>query len=287
MPELAYVNGVFGSVGDAKISIEDRGFQFGDAVYEVIVAYGGRLFLLEPHMQRLRQSAAAVGIEYDFDGQPLEPILTDGFRRSGFSDAMIYVQLTRGVAPRSHDIPEGMTPTIVMTFKALPPFPNELRERGARVMTTLDIRWANCHIKAVTLLPNVLAKNEALRRGYDDALFITPGGEVRECTSSNVFVAEGGKLKFPPRTEFTLHGVTQEFLLECAASIGVNVSEQAFDIEALRTADEVFMSGTMVEAFGITSIDGQPIGNGEVGPITRRIFEEFQRRVRNAIANRE
>ena len=108
MPELAYVNGEFGPVTEASVSIEDRGFQFGDGVYEVIVAYGGRLFLLEPHMRRLRRSAAAIRLDYNFDASPLEPVITEGLRRSGFSDAMIYVQLTRGVAPRSHVPPERM-----------------------------------------------------------------------------------------------------------------------------------------------------------------------------------
>ncbi len=280
MPEIAYVNGVFGSVSNARVSIEDRGFQFGDGVYEVVVSYDGRLFLLDQHMRRLRQSAAAIGITYDLDGQPLEPVIEEGFQRCGYSDAMIYIQLTRGTAPRSHDIPKDLAPTVVMTFKPLPLVPEALRRRGAHVMTTLDTRWTNCFIKAVTLLPNVLAKKEAADRGYDDALFVTETGEVRECTSSNVFMAKDGRLLFPTRTESILHGVTQVFLLECATSIGVDVAEEPIHIDTLRAADEVFMSGTLVEALGVTSIDDQPIGNGQVGPITARLYEEFQRRLR-------
>lgn len=287
MSELAYVNGVFGPIREATVSIEDRGLQFGDGVYEVIVAYGGRPFLLEPHMQRLCRSAAGIGLEYDFDAHPLEPIILDGLRRSEFADAMIYVQLTRGVAPRAHVVCGTLTPTVVMTFKSLPRLPEALRRRGARLMTTIDTRWANCYIKAVTLLPNVLAKSEALRRGYDDAVFITKAGEVRECTSSNIFIARDGRLKFPPRTDAVLHGVTQGFLVECAARIGVRVEETAFDVEELRAAGEAFMSGTTVEALGITSIDDQPIGDGKVGPITKRLYEEFQRRAQEPAANGE
>jgi D-alanine transaminase len=285
MPELAYVNGTFGPIGEAMVPIEDRGFQFGDAVYEVIVAYGARLFLLERHMRRLRRSAGAISLEYDFDRNPLEPIIEDGLRRSGFEDAMVYLQLTRGVAPRVHAPPEGLTPTVVMTFKPLPGLPAGLREQGVRVMTTVDTRWSKCYIKATTLLPNVLAKREALRRSYDDAIFVTEKGEVRECTASNIFFAEGGRLRIPPRTEAILHGVTQGFLMECAATIGLSVEENTCDVAALRTADEVFMSGTTVEALGITSIDDQPIADGKVGPITKRLYEEFTKRVRRHISS--
>ena len=241
MKEMAYVNGVFGPIAQARVSIEDRGFQFGDGVYEVIATYGGRPFLLEPHMRRLRRSAGAIGLDYDFDGKPPEPIIAEGLRRSGFSEAMIYVQITRGAAPRSHVIAEGMTPTVVMTVKALPIVPEELRRRGAKAMTTRETRWAKCYVKAVTLLPNVLAKNEALRRGYDEAIFVTDSNEVRECTACNVFIATDGRITIPPRTEAILHGVTQGFLMECASVVGLPVEERAFDLSALYAADEVFV----------------------------------------------
>lgn len=287
MPELAFVNGKFGPVAEATVSIEDRGFQFGDGVYEVIAVYGGRLFLLEPHMRRLRRSAAAIGLEYDFDAHPLEPVIAEGLRRCGFTEAMVYLQITRGAAPRSHLVPAGLTPTVVMTFKPLPAVASGLRDRGVRVMTAIDTRWARCSIKAVTLLPNVLAKREAMERGFEDAIFVTEAGEVRECTSSNVFVAKGGRLKFPPRTEAILHGVTQGFLLECAAAIDVTVEEAIVHIDELRAADEVFMSGTSVEALGITAVDDAPVADGKVGPITRRLYAEFRNRVRKLTAKDE
>lgn len=275
MGELAYVNGVFGPIAEAKVSIEDRGFQFGDSIYEVIAAYGGRLFLVDRHMQRLRRSAAGIALNYDFDGQPLEPIITEGLRRSELGDALIYIQLTRGAAPRSHVIPAGLTPTVVMTFKRLLPLPEALRARGAKIITTLDTRWANCYIKATTLLPNVLAKNEAIRRGYDDVIFVTADGEVRECSSANIFLVSGGNLHIPPRNESILHGVTQGFLIECAEAIGVGVKEEPIPVESLRRADEVFMSGTAAEVLAITSIDDRAVGDGRVGPITQRLYDEF------------
>ena len=281
MGELAYVNGVFGPIAEAKVSIEDRGFQFGDGIYEVIVAYDGRLFLVEQHMRRLRRSAAGIALDYDFEARPLEPIIAEGLRRSELRDALIYIQITRGAAPRSHTIPAGLTPTVVMTFKPLPRLRDELRERGARVITMPDIRWANCYIKAITLLPNVLAKNEALRKGYNDAIFVTADGEVRECTSANIFIVSGGSLLIPPRNESILHGVTQGYLIELASSIRLNVREEVIHVELLRRADEVFMSGTAAEVLAITSIDDRPVGNGRVGPITQRLYDEFLSRTRS------
>ncbi len=284
MTELAYVNGVFQPIAEATVSIEDRSYQFGDGVYEVMVSYDGRLFLPEDHLQRLRRSAAGIRLNYDFDGRPLEPIIREGLTRCACRDVMVYVQLSRGTAPRMHAIPEKIEPTVVMTFKECPVVPPEVFEQGLSVMTIIDTRWAKCYIKAVTLLPNVLAKTEALRKGYDDAVFVTQAGEVRECSSANIFIARDGALRFPPRTESVLHGVTQRFLLECAAEIGIEVDERAFNVDTLRAADEVFMSGTAVEALGITSIDGRPIADGKVGPMTRRIHDEFRRRVRGAAA---
>lgn len=282
MSELAYVNGVFGPIANAKVSIEDRGFQFGDGIYEVIVAYDGRLFLLDEHLARLRRSAAAIRLEYDFDAAPLEPIIREGLRRAELRDALVYVQLTRGVAPRAHLIPPHLRPTLVMTFRPLPTVPEELRRRGARVMTLRETRWANCYIKAITLLPNVLAKNEALRQGFDDALFLTADGEVRECTSANVFAVHRGNLLIPPRTDAVLHGVTQGYVMECAAGVGLTVEERAFDIAFLRQADEVFLSSTTVEVLGVTRLDQDAVGGGEVGEITRRLFQEFRRRAGRA-----
>lgn len=279
MPEIAYVNGEFGPVADAKVSIEDRGYQFGDGIYEVLVAYGDGIFLLEPHIQRMRRSAATIRIDYDFDAAPLDPIITEGLKRSAFSQTMIYVQLTRGVAPRSHEIPQGMTPTLVMTFKPLTPWPDELRRNGVKIMTVPDVRWANCFVKAITLLPNILAKHEAAAQGFDDALFVSPEGEVRECTSANVFVVKNGRLRFPPRTHSVLHGITQGFLLECAEAIDVAADERAISLDTLRDADEVFMSSTRVDVLGITQIDDRPVGDGRVGPVTQALYRQFSERI--------
>ncbi len=140
MPELAYVNGEFLPLARATVSVEDRGFQFGDAVYEVIVSYNGRLFLPDEHMKRLRQSTAGIGLDYPYDRKPLIPVMQEGLRRSELADAMIYIQLTRGVAPRNIVIPPNIEPTTVMTFRPRPLVADETRRRGLRILTVPDIR---------------------------------------------------------------------------------------------------------------------------------------------------
>lgn len=276
---LAYVNGRFCPIEQATVSVEDRGFQFGDSVYEVIVSYGGRPFLLREHLDRLEHSVQVIGLPFDFDHTPLEPIIREGLRRCGLADALVYIQISRGAAPRAHIPPAHTQPTLVMTFRATDPLPPHKREAGLRVMTTPEIRWAKCFIKAVTLLPNVLAKMEARRRGLDDAIFVD-GEEVREATAANVFAVHDGRLHIPPRDEHVLHGITQQFIMQCAGSIGVPLEEQALSVSLLKRADEVFLSSSTLEVAGVVEVDGTRIGTGQVGPITRRLYEEFYAQVR-------
>lgn len=148
-------------------------------------------------------------------------------------------------------------------------------------MTAPDDRWGRCYIKAITLLPNILARNEAIRRGFDDALFVAGDGEIRECTSANIFLVRGEAIVTPPRDESVLHGVTQDFLQDCAGGVGMRMVEERFDVAALVGAEEVFMSSTSVEVLGVTRIDDHRIGVGP-GDKTRRLFEEFRSRSRNA-----
>jgi len=282
MPELAYVNSEFVTLDRAVVSVEDRGFQFGDAVYEVIVSYHGKLFLPDEHMKRLRQSAAGIRLDYPFDQKPLVPIMQEGLRRSELREAMIYIQLTRGAAPRNIVIPPNIAPTTVMTFRHRPTVTEETRRRGLRVLTVPDIRWSNCFIKAVTLLPNMLARDEAVRQGCDDAVFVTHDGQVRECTASNIFIVKNGKVLTPRRTQAILHGVTQLFVMRCAESLRIPLEERDILVELLRTADEAFLSSTTSEVLGITSLDGKPIADGHVGPLTRRLHDEFVRQAQLA-----
>jgi D-alanine transaminase len=264
-------------IAEATVSVEDRGFLFGDGVYELVAVYNGRPFLFDRHLARLQRSAAAIRIEFDFAANDIRSIVREGLRRSEIGEAMVYIQITRGAAPRSHVFPVGIAPTLVLTFRHLSRPSDAMRRNGARVMTTLDTRWTNCYIKAITLLPNVLARNEALQRGYDEAVFVTRDGEVRECTSANLFMVRAGEVLIPPLTESILHGVTLGFIVECAERLGVRVREEPFHIDALRRADEVFLSSTTAEVLAITAIDDRPVGDGKIGATTKRLFDEFRR----------
>ncbi len=274
MKEIAYINGRFCALDEASISIEDRGFQFADGVYEVLAAHHGRPFRLPQHIDRLRESVAGLQLPFDPDAYGLERVILAGIDRAGFEHMLIYIQITRGVMPRSHICREGLEPTVVATFKPLPVTPPERFESGISVMTTEEIRWAKCYIKSVALLPNVMIKNQAVREGYHDALFVTADGEVREATSSNVFVVRGGQVYTPPVDEHILHGVTRGYILECAARVGVPIHETRVTRAELTAADEVFFSATTYNIMGVTRIDGRPVADGRVGPITRRLSEE-------------
>lgn len=280
MAELAYVNGRFCQIHEAKVSINDRGFQFGDGVYEVVFAYGGKLFELEAHLARLRTSLDAIDLAFDFEASGGADAMRKGVARCEFPDVMVYLQITRGEAPRVHAVPEGITPTVVMTFKPIPVTPPELQARGARLKVFPEERWANCYIKAITLLPNVLAKTRALRAGYDDAVFVTQEGEVRESTSANIYIVEDKVVIFPRRNKSVLHGVTQRVLAGCAEALGLGMDEGVISLERLFAAKEVFISSTAVEVLAVTSVDGRPIATGEVGPVARGLHEEFRRRTR-------
>lgn len=285
MKELAYLNGEFCPIADAKISIEDRGFQFGDGVYEVVAVYDGRPFLLDRHMARLQRSLDAICLNYKLTNEPLEPIIAEGLRRSAPKDsAMVYIQITRGPGPRSHLEPEGLVPTVVMTFKPMEDVPAAVRQSGTNLMSVTDIRWANCFVKAITLLPNVLAKNEAVRNGFDDALFVTPSGEVRECTSANIGIVTDGSIRIPPRSDAVLHGVTQSFVMECAEALNIPLTERTFDLETLYGADEVFKSSTTQDVLGVTRVDDRAIADGKPGPVTTALFNEFRSRLQTVLS---
>jgi len=279
MPELAYVNGTFGQIEDATVSIEDRGFQFADGVYEVIVAYGGKPFGLAEHLSRLARSLEAIALPFDFREHRIEEIIAEGVARAGFDEVMVYLQITRGAAPRSLAYDPNLRPTVVATFKPKPTRDPALRRRGLSVITVPDIRWPRCDIKSVALLANSIAKNDALRRGYDDAILVSPRGEVREATAANVFALCDGLLVTPPKSKAILHGVTRDFVLQCPGRIDLPWEERHLTVEDLTAADELFLSSTTVDIIGITRLNDAPVGAGRVGPVTERLYEQFRQSI--------
>lgn len=274
MPDVAFVNGAFVPLAEAKVSIEDRGFQFGDGIYEVIRTYKGRPFALEAHLVRLDRSAAALDLIQPYSHAEWTGHILEGVRRAAHLEAKIYVQLTRGVAPRDHAYPAQGAPTVVMTIRALHPLDGSVQNAGVEAMTIEDIRWGRCDIKSVNLLANVLARQQVKQAQVFEAILVKEG-LVTEGAVSNVMVVRGGVVVTAPDGPRILSGVTRAIVLEQARSEGLPIQERFISQAELYSADEVFLTGTTVEVLAVVRVDGKVIGDGRPGPITQRLAAGF------------
>lgn len=275
MPDLAYVNGVFGPLESATVSIEDRGFQFGDGVYEVIRSYGGRLFALDAHLERLATSAEAIRLALPMPIGQLADLIHGGVRKAAWSETKVYLQVTRGVAPRDHAFPANTPPTLVMTFRIMKPMDPTARAKGVSAMTMEDLRWGRCDIKSLNLLGNVLARQRAVESGAFEALFVKQG-LVTEGSVSNVMALHLDVLHTAPLGPNILAGVTRQLVLDVARKAGLLVSEQALTLPQFRAASEVFLTGTTVEVLPVIRLDGAVVGSGAPGPVTSQLASRFQ-----------
>lgn len=279
MPEIAYVNGRVLPFAEATVSINDRGFTFGDAIYEVITAYNGRLFLFEEHMARLRRSLDEIRMEY-VDVATIGEQIREIYRRSQMPVAMVYLQVTRGVAPRSHAFPgQRPEPTVVITVREFPHKEAELVARGVSCITVPENRWARVDIKTTNLLPNVLAKQLAVEAGCYEAIFIGANERVIEGTSSNIFIVKDDTLFTHPLNHTILSGITRRFLIGLADEAGIAVREEHVTRHELYHADEVILSGTTTEVTPVLRIDDRLIGDGRPGPVTKKLFTRFRKAI--------
>lgn len=274
MTDIFYVNGRFTERENAVVSVEDRGFLFGDGVYEVLRAYDRHIFRIDEHMERLSRSLDAINIDYSQISE-LKNLSCEALKRSGYDDALIYIQITRGVAKRTHVPPANLQPTTVIIVYKSPILPAELFEKGTKAILYPDIRWAKCYIKTLQLLPNTLALSLANTESAIEAI-MHKNGIVTECCSSNVFIVKGKKVKTHPADETILHGVSRKTVLEILQSQGAAVSEEKFTVEELLEADEVFITNTLVEVMPITQIDDRPVADGNPGQITMMLMKEFK-----------
>lgn len=281
MPELAYLNGKIMPISDAMVPAEDRGYNFGDAVYEFVASYNGRLFCLEEHLDRLERSMRELALV----GLPRETVraaILDFFTQAAIPRAGIYLQISRGVAPRDHAYPPPGTPLqFFMTIRPVHEKPAELRQKGASAITVTDLRWGRCDIKTVQLLPNCMAKQQALAAGAFDAIFVSADGVVREGTSSNLFIAKSGRLITHPLTEQILPGITRQVVMGICREERIVVEERFYDREELAAADEVFLTGTITEVLPITRIDGKAVGDGAVGHLSHRLYQRLLSRIQD------
>jgi D-alanine transaminase len=276
MPEIAYVNGRFCPLAEAVVSVEDRGYQFADGVYEVVATCGGRPYALEPHLARLQGNLEALHLPLDIREYGLKAKLMEGVERSGFGETLIYIQVTRGVAPRRHEFPAvSVTPTVVMTFKELHRLPQDLYDRGVEVISTEDLRWKRCDIKSIALLPNILAKQAAAQVGAFEALLVDAEGRVTEGASTSAFCIQAGRLYTTPIGPHILPSITRGILLDLARKLGIPIDEEFCTLEQFKEADEVFIAGTTLEAMPVVQIDTAVIGEGTPGTITQQIRAAF------------
>lgn len=267
---LVYLNGTFVPYDDAKIPVEDRSIQFADGVYEVVRYYNGRPFRMEQHLERMVRSAA--GIELPLPPvQDLRRAMNELVEKQGLSEATVYLQVTRGSAPRKHGLIQGLQPTVIAIARPA----QSIRPRvPLKAVTTSDDRWARCYLKTTMLLPNALARERAQRLGADDAIFVRDGF-IMEATASNVFVVKDGRLLTPPLTNYILAGITRGAILDLAREVGIPASEEPVSAHTIYDADEVFITGTNSELSPLVEIDGRKIGTGAAGPVFARILAAF------------
>jgi D-alanine transaminase len=275
MADIACINGLFMTLADAVVPIEDRGYQFADGVYEVIVAHGGKPFLLDDHLKRLQRSADGIGLNLDCSTLGLRETIQSGIARCGYEDVMIYLQITRGVASREHAYGGEMTPNVVLTFKRKPIYDPQLRADGIDLVTVADTRWAHCSIKSIALLANIMIKNAAKQRGFFDAIIKTPADEILETSCANVFIVRGGKLLTPVADTRILHGITRGHLLNVAREEQIPCEECSISVGEMFSADEVFITSSSIDILPVRRVDNQTIGDGKPGPMGQRLLASF------------
>jgi D-alanine transaminase len=273
---IVYLNGEYLPKEKAFISVDDRGFLFGDGIYEVTAAYRGRLFRWDRHLARMNRGLSALRIA--FDPIPLEEVHLRLLRENGLDQAQvgyIYLEITRGVAPRTHQFPATPVPPTVYLFAGEYHRPPRDRwEEGFKAVTVHDQRWARVDLKTIQLLPNVLGKQAAVDHGVDEIVYVKDGMAI-EGALNNFFTVFGETVVNHPSSNQILPGISREVVLELCDRLGLKVEHKAITVEEMFQADEAFHTGTLTEVKPCVEVDGKPIGTGKVGPVTRALFDAF------------
>ncbi|MGM0412287.1 MAG: D-amino acid aminotransferase [Pseudomonadota bacterium] len=270
-----YLDGLYLPEGEAQVPVLDRGFIFGDGVYEVLPVYAGEPFRLDHHLGRLERSLRLTAMDNPHGREGWERVIREVVRRNGGGDQSVYLQVTRGVARRDHAFPAQTPPTaFVMASPLKPPTKADL-ESGCHVITRADPRWLHCDIKTTSLLPNVLLRQEALEAGADEVILVRDG-VVTEAATANLFVVRHGRLMTPQQGPHLLPGITRDLVLELAANQGIPAGEAALDRTDLTAADEIWLTSSTREVRPVTCLDGRGVGDGAAGPVWHRIHAAYQ-----------
>ncbi len=283
MSRIAYVNGRYLPQRDASVNVEDRGYQFADGVYEVLYLAFGRFLDQDLHLARLERSLRELSIAPPMGRPALLHVLREVTRRNRLRDGLVYMQVTRGVARRDHAFPSAaIPPALVVTCRRTPAPPSSAASWAGSAVTAPDQRWARCDIKSTALLANVLAKQTARAAGATEAILIDPSGMVTEGASTSVWIVDDrGVLRTPALSHAILPGCTRASLLGQLGDTGLAAEERAFTEAELRSAREIFLTSATSFVKPITRLDGRIVGDGEVGPVTRRLFDQLVRHARD------
>ena len=270
-----YVNGRFLAPQDATVSPFDRGFIFGDGIYEVIPAYGGRPFRWPQHLDRLNGNLSEVGIPEPMSSDEWASVLKELLTAGGDKDQSIYLQVTRGVAPRDHAFPAGAIPTVFAYNQILHPVPEKILREGVTAMTMQDIRWQRCDIKTTSLLASVWLRQQAIATGASEAILVRDG-EVTEGAATNVFAVIDNTIYTAPHSTKLLPGVTRDLIVELLRSHKLDHQEKSFSMEQMRAAQEIWLSSSTKELVPVVRLDGAPVANGRPGPVFHQVYALFQ-----------
>ncbi|ASV73102.1 Branched-chain amino acid aminotransferase [Thermogutta terrifontis] len=280
-----YINGQYYDKEDAKISVYDHGLLYGDGVFEGIRSYGGKVFRLKEHLDRLWDSAKAIWLTIPMTKEEMARAIEETLRINGIEDGYIRVVVTRGVGTLGLDPNRCSNPQVIIITDHISLYPKELYEKGLEIVTVSTVRnhpaALSPRIKSLNYLNNILAKIEGLQAGCIEALMLNHKGEVAECTGDNIFLVRRGELFTPPREAGILEGITRAAVIELAQEAGLKVHEVPLTKHDVYIADECFLTGTAAEIVPVVKVDSRPIGDGKPGPITRDLMERFHRLTRN------
>ncbi len=275
MSDIAYLNGEFLPLDQARVSVLDRGFIFGDGVYEVIPVYSRRPFRLPEHCRRLQNSLDAVRIANPMTDAEWARLVGELIARNAGEDQYIYLQVTRGVARRDHAFPKDAKPTVFMMSSPLATPAREWVENGVPCITANDFRWLKCDVKSVSLLGNCLLRQAAADAGAAETVLFRDG-YLTEASTSNVFAVRGGKLLAPPKNHLMLPGITYDVVLEIAAANDIPTEVRPIAEREVRSADELWLSSSTREVLAITTLDGKPVGGGRPGAVFKTVYQAYQ-----------
>jgi D-alanine transaminase len=275
MSDIVHLNGKFMPIEEAHVPVLDRGFIFGDGVYEVIPVYSKHPFRLAEHLRRLQCSLDKVRITNPRSDAEWTQLIDEIIRLNVGEDQSVYLQVTRGVAKRDHAFPKGVTPTVFMMSSPLVTPAPALVESGVACITAQDYRWLNCDIKSVSLLGNCLLRQLSVDAGAAETILFRDG-QLTEASASNVFVVRDGVLLTPPKDNLVLPGITYDVVLEIARAREFQVEVRAVDETEVRAADEIWVTSSTKEVLAVTMLDGKPVGDGKPGPLFRRMHALYQ-----------